>query len=98
MVTWAESACYGNHDNGQMNTGVSDELWDGGRACGRSYKVQCVRAANLAPHPCHDGASVTVKVVDYCAKPCDGVLNLAKDAFAVIADTKAGNVVVDYTP
>lgn len=81
-----------------MVTGVSDALWDGGRACGRKYKVQCVRGANTAPHPCHDGASVEVEVVDYCRQPCNGVLNLSKDAFAVIADPVAGKVQVEYNP
>ncbi|KAL9445414.1 hypothetical protein AB3S75_018412 [Citrus x aurantiifolia] len=64
---YTKSACYQNQDHGTMVTGVSDDLWDGGRACGRR-------------------------------QPCNGVLNLSKDAFAVIADTVAGKVQVEYNP
>ncbi|KAK2659910.1 hypothetical protein Ddye_006443 [Dipteronia dyeriana] len=74
-------ACSKEQNKGTMVTGVSDELWGNGAACGSIHRVQCIRGANKAPHPCHDGASVEVTVVDYCRPPCNGVLNLYQDAF-----------------
>ncbi|XP_031271231.1 EG45-like domain containing protein [Pistacia vera] len=93
---YTPSACYQNQDRGNMVTGVSDALWNGGAACGKRYRVRCIGATNTAPHPCHDGASVVVTVVDYCRPQCNGTLNLSKDAFAVIADTDAGNVKIEF--
>ncbi|KAJ0032032.1 hypothetical protein Pint_14266 [Pistacia integerrima] len=91
------SACYGNRNDGTMVTGVSDALWNNGRASGRRYRVRCIRGTNAAPHPCRSG-NVVVKVVDRCQTGCNGVLNLSQDAFAKIANPDAGNVIVDYTP
>ncbi|XP_044470877.1 EG45-like domain containing protein 2 [Mangifera indica] len=93
---YTPSACYQNQDHGSMVTGVSDALWEDGAACGRNYTVRCIGAANEAPHPCHDGASVEVTAVDYCEEICNGVLNLSQDAFALIADLDAGKVQVEY--
>ncbi|KAL6012281.1 hypothetical protein ACLOJK_002760 [Asimina triloba] len=90
------SACYQNQDKGVMITGVSDALWDGGRACGKRYAVRCTGATNTAPHPCRDNKEVTVTVVDYCRTPCYGLFNLYQDAFNIIADPNAGNVKIDY--
>ncbi|XP_031285123.1 EG45-like domain containing protein isoform X2 [Pistacia vera] len=94
---YTPSACYGNRNDGTMVTGVSDALWNNGRACGRRYRVRCIRGTNEAPHPCRSG-NVVVKVVDRCKTGCNGVLNLSQDAFAKIANPDAGNVIVDYTP
>uniref|UniRef100_A0A2P2IKX0 Expansin-related protein 3 n=1 Tax=Rhizophora mucronata TaxID=61149 RepID=A0A2P2IKX0_RHIMU len=90
------SACYGSKDVGQLITGVSDALWNGGAACGRKYRVSCVKGANLAPHPCKPGTSVAVTVADYCRPLCNGTLSLSRQAFNQIADPNAGKVVVDY--
>lgn len=78
-----------------MVAGVSDALWNGGAACGRKYRVSCIRGANEAPKPCKQG-SVVVTVVDYCRRGCNGVINLSKDAFSRIADPNAGKVVIQY--
>ena len=78
-----------------MVAGVSDALWNGGKACGRKYRVSCVRGTNEAPKPCRQG-SVVVKVVDYCSRGCQGDINLSKDAFSRIADPNAGIVVIQY--
>ncbi|KAK4852901.1 hypothetical protein QYF36_000923 [Acer negundo] len=79
-----------------MIAGVSDELRGNGAACGRRYRVQCIGGANEVPHPCRSGASVEVTIVDYCRPPCNGVLNVYRDAFAQIADLDAGKVRVEY--
>ncbi|KAJ6746244.1 EG45-LIKE DOMAIN CONTAINING PROTEIN 2 [Salix koriyanagi] len=87
------SPLYSN--KGALVAGVSDALWNGGAACGRRYRVSCVRGANKAPKPCRQG-SVVVTVVDYCSRGCNGIINLSKDAFSRIADPNAGNVVIQY--
>ncbi|OAY31863.1 EG45-like domain containing protein [Manihot esculenta] len=93
---YTPSKCYGNQNNGAMIAGVSDALWNNGAACGRRYRVRCIGGANLAPHPCKQGTSVVVKVVDYCSRGCQGEINLSRDAFAQIADPEAGIVKVQY--
>ncbi|KAK3221740.1 hypothetical protein Dsin_008765 [Dipteronia sinensis] len=70
---------------------------DDKKACGRKYRVRFIGGANKAPHPCHNGESVVVTVVDFCQPPCNGILNLSQDAFDVIVDRDAGKVRVEYT-
>ncbi|KAF7848061.1 hypothetical protein BT93_L2333 [Corymbia citriodora subsp. variegata] len=92
------AACAGFNltNSGVMIAGVRDELWDNGGACGRTLRVRCTGPANDFPKPCEDG-DITVKVVDYCRQPCNGVINLSQDAFARIANLDAGKVWVDYS-
>ncbi|KAH7859676.1 hypothetical protein Vadar_004135 [Vaccinium darrowii] len=93
---YVPSACYGYQNNGVMVAGVSPTLWGNKAACGKTYKVTCIGSGNADPHPCIPGASVVVKVVDYCPG-CPGPINLSKDAFAVIANPAAGKIVVSYS-
>ncbi|WZZ70133.1 hypothetical protein YC2023_081503 [Brassica napus] len=93
---YIKSACYGNQYE-TMVTGVRNNLWQGSRACGRRYRVRCIGPTYNFPRAC-TGRSVIVKVVDLCREPCNGDLNLSRDAFRVIANTDAGNVRVEYTP
>ncbi|KAF2310259.1 hypothetical protein GH714_007447 [Hevea brasiliensis] len=93
---YTPSKCFGNQNNGAMVAGVSDKLWNNGAACGKMYRVRCIEGANLAPHPCKQGTSVVVKIVDYCQRGCTGDINLSRDAFAQIADVNAGIVKVQY--
>lgn len=90
------SACYGNQYE-TMVTGVRSNLWQGRQACGRRYRVRCIGPTYNFRGAC-TGRSVVVKVVDFCQDPCNGDLNLSRDAFRVIANTDAGNVRVEYTP
>uniref|UniRef100_A0A1J3ITL9 EG45-like domain containing protein 2 n=1 Tax=Noccaea caerulescens TaxID=107243 RepID=A0A1J3ITL9_NOCCA len=93
---YTRSACYGTQ-RGTMVVGVRSNLWEGGRACGRRYRVRCLGATYGYARAC-TGRSVDVTVVDFCREPCNGDLNLSRDAFQVIANTDAGNIGVDYTP
>ncbi|KAK3435518.1 EG45-like domain containing protein [Eucalyptus grandis] len=93
-LSYYPAACAGFDNSGSMTTGVGDELWDNGRACGQMLTVKCTGSANGFPKPCKDGV-VTVKVVDYCQQPCD--VNLSWDAFSSIANPDAGSVRVDYS-
>ncbi|KAK2654735.1 hypothetical protein Ddye_014591 [Dipteronia dyeriana] len=79
---------------GRLVAGVSVALWNNTKACGRKYRVRCIGGA--ITHPCHNGQSVVVTIVDFCQPPCDGILNLSEDAFDVIADRDAGKVRVEY--
>ncbi|XP_020598117.1 EG45-like domain containing protein [Phalaenopsis equestris] len=93
---YTPSACYGNQNEGVMIAGASDVFWDDRGACGSSYKVRCIGAANDVPNPC-SGAEVVVKIVDYCPPPfCNGTINLSQDAFRAIALLKAGKIMVSY--
>ncbi|KAJ6406991.1 hypothetical protein OIU84_010497 [Salix udensis] len=40
---YTPSKCFGNSNKGGLVAGVSDALWNGGAACGRRYRVSCVR-------------------------------------------------------
>ncbi|KAA8522798.1 hypothetical protein F0562_009221 [Nyssa sinensis] len=89
------SACYSRQDNGIMVAGASDGIWNNRAACGTNYRVKCIGAANTAPHPCKDGESVVVKIVDYCDR-CNGTINLSQDAFAKISNPDIGKIRVQY--
>ncbi|CAH2051308.1 unnamed protein product [Thlaspi arvense] len=93
---YTRSACYGRQYE-TMVVGVRTNLWQGSRACGRRYRVRCLGATYNYPGAC-TGRTVVVKVVDFCREPCNGDLNLSRDAFRVIANTDAGNIRVEYTP
>ncbi|KAI4376789.1 hypothetical protein MLD38_014507 [Melastoma candidum] len=88
-------ACGYPRSTGVFVAGVRDNLWDGGRACGRTYRVRCTGGIGQAPYPCKPGW-VTVKVIDYCRSVCNGDINLSRDAFNKIADPKAGKIHIDY--
>jgi len=80
-----------------MIAAASDQLWNGGKICGKMFKVTCTGPTNPVPHPCHDGASATVKIVDHCPG-CGGTIDLSQEAFATIADPVAGIIKIDYQP
>ena len=87
------SARFGNQDQGNLVAGVSDDLWDGGLACGKSFKVVCTGATNQGdPQPCL-GEAVTVIIVDHNPGAA-AIINLSADAFAKIANLDAGSVYV----
>ncbi|KAF5461805.1 hypothetical protein F2P56_017873 [Juglans regia] len=91
------SACYGRQNHGVLVAGASDAIWRNRAACGKKYRVTCTGGANLAPHPCKPG-NVVVEIVDYCSSPCNGTINLSRDAFSKIADPVAGKVKIEYSP
>ncbi|XP_024016465.1 EG45-like domain containing protein 2 isoform X2 [Eutrema salsugineum] len=93
---YTRSACSGRQYE-TMVVGLKSNLYQGGRACGRRYRVRCIGATYNFPGAC-TGRTVVVKVVDFCREPCNGDLNLSRDAFQVIANTNAGNIRVEYTP
>lgn len=89
------SACYGNQDNGDMVAGASEQIWNAKKACGTNYRVKCTGGVNDVPHPCNDGASVMVKIVDYCSQ-CNGTINLSEAAFSTIGNLRAGKIKVEF--
>ncbi|KAH7545249.1 hypothetical protein FEM48_Zijuj01G0073700 [Ziziphus jujuba var. spinosa] len=92
---YTPSACFGQQDNGVLIAGASDQIWNARKACGTRYRVKCIGGANTAPHPCKDGTSVDVKIVDYC-QSCNGTINLSDVAFSKIASLEAGKIRVEY--
>lgn len=99
MFDWnaytAASACFGRQENGDLVAGASDEIWNARKACGTSYRVKCIGGVNNVPHPCKDGTSVVVKIVDYCSS-CNGTINLSDAAFSSIALLRAGKIEVEF--
>nr|CAB3471251.1 unnamed protein product [Digitaria exilis] len=96
-TVYTPSACYGFQDEGTMIAAASEELWDGGAACGTMYTVTCVGGTNETPNPCNPGTSVTVKIVDLCPSPgCQATLDLSQEAFSAIGNLDAGKIVIDY--
>lgn len=93
----AASACYGYQDEGTMIAAASESIWNNGAACGQMYTITCTGATNQGvPQPC-TGQSVTVKIVDYCPPPgCQATFDLSEQAFAIIANTAAGKIDIDY--
>ncbi|MQM20167.1 hypothetical protein Taro_053182 [Colocasia esculenta] len=94
---YVPSSCYGYADNGVMIAAASDVIWNNRAACGRRYRVTCTGPTNQGvPQPC-TGASVVVKIVDYCPPGCQGTIDLSQEAFRTIANPDAGKIRIDYT-
>ncbi|XP_020111218.1 EG45-like domain containing protein [Ananas comosus] len=96
-TVYTPSACYGYQDEGTMIAAASESIWNNGAACGQMYTITCTGATNQGvPQPC-TGQSVTVKIVDYCPPPgCQATFDLSEQAFAIIANTAAGKIDIDY--
>ncbi|CAI0438685.1 unnamed protein product [Linum tenue] len=69
-----------------------DTLWDGGNACGKSYRVKCLSEGGGAAVQCREGETVTVKIVDICASRCRNTIDLSREAFATIAVLDEGKI------
>ncbi|KAJ3695972.1 hypothetical protein LUZ60_001349 [Juncus effusus] len=74
--TPSDSECFRYKDEGTMIAAASDPVWNNGGACGQMYTMTCY---NKYENPC-TGATVTVKVVDYCEK-CNDTFYLSQEAF-----------------
>ncbi|CAI0438681.1 unnamed protein product, partial [Linum tenue] len=92
----AASKCYGYDEHGVMVAAADeDTLWDGGNACGKRYRVKCLRGTNKGVEvPCKAGRTVTVKIVDLCPSGCRGNIDLSAEAFKHIADPDEGKIVI----
>lgn len=90
------SSCFGFRNQGIMIAADNPAVYDGGKACGRLYKVTCLGGTNNIPNPCKRG-EVTVKIVALCARCGADEISLSRDAFSRIANLKAGRVRVEYT-
>ena len=96
LIIIAASSCYGNENQGTMIAAVSADIFQNKAACGRMYRVTCVRGTNAGvPQPCK-GGSVTVKVVDLCPGCSSNGFDLSQEAFSAIADPAEGRIIIDY--
>ncbi|CAA2992672.1 Hypothetical predicted protein [Olea europaea subsp. europaea] len=93
---YVPSSCFGFRNQGIMIAADNPAVYDGGKACGRLYKVTCLGGTNNIPNPCKRG-EVTVKIVALCARCGADEISLSRDAFSRIANLKAGRVRVEYT-
>ncbi|XP_076921754.1 EG45-like domain containing protein 2 [Bidens hawaiensis] len=89
------SACFGNPDSGGMTAAVNRGLFANGTACGTRYRVTCTGTTSNVPRPC-TGNSVNVTIVDICVSCSANQFELSREAFAVIANTDAGRINIDY--
>ncbi|GMJ05395.1 hypothetical protein like AT4G30380 [Hibiscus trionum] len=93
---YVPSSCNGYQNDGVMIAAASDTIWNNKQACNKRYRVRCTGATNAGvPQPCR-GGSVVVRVVDYCPKGCQGTIDLSQEAFAKIADPRAGKIKIEY--
>ncbi|KAJ3695971.1 hypothetical protein LUZ60_001348 [Juncus effusus] len=89
---YTPSQCYGYTDEGTMIAAASDPIWDNGAACGRMYTIKCNSKAGI---PC-TGATVTVKVVDYCEK-CNYTFYISQEAFQKLStNLDVGTIKIYY--
>lgn len=95
FVCFAASACLGSDTPTALIAAASPEIWGNGNACGTHYRIKCTDGTNEGtPHPCN-GQTVEVEIVDFCPG-CRGTFDLSQDAFAAIADTDAGLILIEY--
>nr|GEU46958.1 EG45-like domain containing protein [Tanacetum cinerariifolium] len=93
---YTPSSCYGNQDQGNMILAANSGLFANGAACGNRYRVTCTGRTNDGVlQPC-TGNSVDVTVVDLCPGCASNQIDLSQEAFAVIANTDAGRINIDY--
>ncbi|KAJ3695970.1 hypothetical protein LUZ60_001347 [Juncus effusus] len=87
------SGCYGYTDEGTMIALASNPIWDTGAACGQMYTITCY---NKYANPC-TGATVTVKVVDYCEN-CNDTFYLSQEAFQKLStNLDVGSIEIYYS-
>ena len=93
---YVPSACFGFEDRGNMILAANGGLYANGGACGTRYRVTCTSGTNAGvPQPC-TGNSVDVTVVDRCPGCAANQVDLSQEAFAVIANTDAGRINIEY--
>ncbi|KAH7526061.1 hypothetical protein JRO89_XSUnG0068600 [Xanthoceras sorbifolium] len=92
---YTPSECNDNQDMGVMIAAASDEFWEGGKACGKKYKVKCLGPKDDGDrHPCKGKGEVEVTIIDHCRGDCRGYIDLSEDAFRKIAILSAGVIKV----
>lgn len=80
-----------------MVAAASADIFQDKAGCDLRFRITCTDGTNLGtPHPC-TGESVEVRVVDLCPNCRRGTFDLSEDAFAAIADTNAGKILIEYT-
>ncbi|KAL8222974.1 hypothetical protein R6Q57_020373 [Mikania cordata] len=93
---YVPSSCFGFEDRGVMILAANSGLFNNRAACGTRYRVTCVSGTNAGvPRPC-TGNSVDVTVVDLCPGCAANQVDLSREAFAVIANTDAGRINIEY--
>ncbi|KAM0013494.1 putative EG45-like domain containing protein, plant [Helianthus debilis subsp. tardiflorus] len=92
---YVPSSCFGFEDRGVMILAANSGLFNNRAACGTRYRVTCTGATNAVAQPC-TGRSVDVTVVDLCPGCAGNQVDLSQEAFAVIANTNAGKINIEY--
>ncbi|MFS7917872.1 putative rlpA-like protein, double-psi beta-barrel [Helianthus anomalus] len=92
---YVPSSCFGFEDRGVMILAANSGLFNNRAACGTRYRVTCTGGTNAVAQPC-TGRSVDVTVVDLCPGCAGNQVDLSQEAFAVIANTDAGRINIEY--
>ncbi|XP_023731750.1 EG45-like domain containing protein [Lactuca sativa] len=93
---YVPSSCFGFEDRGVMILAANSGLFANRAACGDRYRVTCTGRTNDGVlNPC-TGRSVDVTVVDLCPGCAANQVDLSQEAFAVIANTDAGRINIEY--
>ncbi|MEU6350795.1 RlpA-like double-psi beta-barrel domain-containing protein [Streptomyces sp. NPDC047072] len=98
------TACYGKDGtrlpSGGLVAAAGDGVWDGGAACGRTYQVRCVSAAQ--PGVCVPGRTIQVEIVDYApssvspASASSTTLVLSDTAFDAVTRRTAESITIEF--
>ncbi|CAN6449636.1 unnamed protein product [Victoria cruziana] len=80
---YVPTTCFGYQDNGVMIALASDDIWNGGAACGTLYSVAC---SDVSGACASDAQPVVVQIVDYCPQDCSTTLVLSFEAFLYASD------------
>ncbi|KAL7593673.1 hypothetical protein Lser_V15G33340 [Lactuca serriola] len=93
---YVPSSCFGFEDRGVMILAANSGLFANRAACGTRYRVTCTGRTNDGVlNPC-TGRSVDVTVVDLCPGCAANQVDISREAFAVIANTDAGRINIEY--
>ncbi|KAJ9550751.1 hypothetical protein OSB04_014796, partial [Centaurea solstitialis] len=92
---YVPSACFGFEDRGVMILAANSGLFNNRTACGDRYRVTCTGITSTFVRPC-TGRSVDVTVVNLCPGCARNQVDLSQEAFAVIANTDARRINIEY--
>ncbi|KAK8918949.1 hypothetical protein KSP39_PZI021475 [Platanthera zijinensis] len=92
----AASACFGFEDKGVALISLSDKLWDGGKACGSRYFLNCKRGNNDCTEHVGSTAGIVAMVVDNCGDCGGAAMLLSEEVFIGLGKLEVGTVLVSY--
>ncbi|KAK8918953.1 hypothetical protein KSP39_PZI021471 [Platanthera zijinensis] len=94
---YTPSACFGLEDKGVALISLSDKLWDGGKACGSRYFLNCKPGNDCIEHlGLGSAAGIVAMVVDNCGDCGGAAMLLSEEVFIGLGKLEVGTVLVSY--